>query len=183
MNTVDFAKPLSTCYGILNNISNHRKAILFLDYDGISLDDVKQDLNKIARENAGELSDWAILKSSNNGFHAINFSILSVDKVKKITQSSKADKLFIEYSMKNSSTLRISPKFDYADKNKVVKEAPVFLEWHINTSKEKSTIRLSRAHLFFYLKYIKNFIIPRKYFQKINFSAKVVIVKYDSGSA
>lgn len=183
MNTVDFAKPLTTCYGVLNNTSNYKKAVLFLDYDGITLDEVKKDLDKISEENAGELSDWAILKSSENGFHAINFSILDIEKVKKITKKSKADKLFIEYSLKNSSTLRVSPKFDYHDKSKIVKEAPVFVSWHLNGHTEKRTIKLSRAHLFFYLKHIRDFIIPKNFMNKINFSEKIVLVKYDSGSA
>lgn len=143
---IDFSvynSPELKCAGI-NNITKDQKFILFADFDDISYDKLKDQLNFI-NKNYG-VGHFLILTTGKGKYHVISFEKFLMNDLIEILQN-----IFCDYSYKRMDIigkqdkgwiLRISEKKDL-DGN-VIKDRPQFVDFiYYGEPKRK----LSRAHL------------------------------------
>jgi len=132
----------------VNNITRDQLFVLFADFDDITYEKLKQQLDFV-NKNYG-VSHFIILRTGENRYHVISFEKFLMKELLDLLQNTFVDYTYKYVAVKSDKgwILRISEKKDL-DGN-VVRDKPQFVE-SISYSKIPKR-RLSRAHIEFFSK-------------------------------
>jgi hypothetical protein len=139
--------PELTAFGV-SNITHDQYYVLFLDFDNITLEELKRQIAFIYK--TYDVSHFFILTTGPNRFHVISFEKFTLAEFRDVIDNTFCDYAFRSTPIRSDKgwILRFAPKID-KDGN-VKKDRPEYVDfiWY-KTPKRK----LSRAHIEFFSKF------------------------------